>query len=155
MPCRAILFAWLMLTRWWTSGAGRTVRVEVNFDKIVGYIQENCERKSVQNYFRLMKIGGLCLNIKITNILMFCSNEIFLHDWVASNAGGFLCAFSLRIPCHSVRVISEYVAPNITSGITKRTTSKNRLKVLSNSLVSSGQYSRHLRWPENICKGLL
>lgn len=54
------------------------------------------------------------------------------------------------MPCHSVRVISAYVAANIIKGITSKIPSRNKLNACSYSLEFSGQSSLHLWWPKYV-----
>lgn len=71
---------------------------------------------------------------------LFCGNHVktkregkekskrkYVQECVESKAKWFFNAFSVRIPCHSVCVIKEYVAPSTMSGRTSRIPSRNKL----------------------------
>lgn len=80
----------------------------------------------------LMKYSNFCFRS-----FTWCSTEIemlnvfvcvlYVHECVESKARWFFNAFSVRIPCHSVCVMSEYVAASIINGTTSKSPSRKRL----------------------------
>lgn len=87
------------------------------------------------------------LNVSKIDYILYIYLYLHLHECVESKVRCFFSAFSVRIPCHNVCVMSEYVAASIIRGTTNRIPSRNRLYARSKLLEFSGQSSRHLWWP--------
>lgn len=91
-----------------------------------------------------------CLTSFVLTLLAVRSD--FLPELIWLRSPLHVPQLSVRIFCQSVRVMSEYVAPSISNGITSSMTSKIKLNDCSYFSEFSGQFSRHLWCPARRCE---